>query len=148
VGNIRDFLPRDMTISAFWEYLKTALADSIVPVCLSADELEQVHALKKEKYDTWQWNFGSSPKFDTQIRKRFDGGLLQIHLTVRHGNIQDLVIFGDFLSLTPIDPLVAALKGCRYDRAAIENAICGIDLSSCLGTITKDELVSCILNEI
>ena len=148
VGNIRAFLPQDMTIQAFWAYLKTTLADSIVPVSLSADELEQVLALKKEKYDTWQWNFGSSPKFDTQIKKRFDGGLLQIHLTVRRGIIDDLVIYGDFLSVSPLDPLIAALKGCHYEASAIENAIADIDLTACLGAITKDQLVSCILNQI
>ena len=148
VGNIRSFLPRDMSISEFWNYLKTTLADAIVPVSLSPDELEQVDALKKEKYDTWQWNFGSSPKFDSQIRQRFDGGLLQIHLTVRHGVIDGLVIYGDFLSLTPLDPLLDALKGCPYQQDAIESAIKDIDLASCLGAITREELVRCILNQL
>ena len=43
---------------------------------------------------------------------------------------------------------IAALKGCHYEASAIENAIADIDLTACLGAITKDQLVSCILNQI
>ena len=147
VGNIRSFLPQDMTISEFWAYLKTALAQSIVPVSLSDDEIQQVLALKEEKYDTWQWNFGSSPKFDSKIVRRFDGGLLQIHLSVRRGIIDELQIYGDFLCLTSLDPLLQALQGCSYEESAIEKAIEGICLTDCLGAITKEEFIRAILNK-
>lgn len=146
VGNIRSFLGEDMDLPSFWQYLKTALAQNITPVSLNDDEISQVQTLKEEKYDTWQWNFGSSPKFDTSIRRRFNGGALQIHLTIRHGCIQALQINGDFLSLTTLDPLVRALTGCPYQEDAIQDALSVICLSDCLGGITAEEFTQCILN--
>lgn len=146
VGNIRSELKQDMDLAGFWSYLKTVLTDSIVPMRLNKEELAQIHALKQEKYDTWQWNFGSSPKFDTKIHRRWPGGSLQIHLTVKHGTIQALRIFGDFLAVTDTDSLIAALTGCHYQQGAIEAALKSICVQDCLGGITEEEFINTILN--
>lgn len=62
IGNIRSFLKQDMDMPAFWAYLKETLAGSgMVFDALTAQELAQVDALKAEKYDTWEWNYGRSP---------------------------------------------------------------------------------------
>ena len=111
VGNIRQFLSKDLTLPEFWNYLKTSLADSLSPTALSAEELAAVDTLKREKYDTWQWNYGKSPQYDQISRKRFSGGLLELHMTVHHGTIQALRIYGDFLATTPVEPLEQALVG-------------------------------------
>ncbi len=148
VGNIRACLPRDMELPAFWDHLKTALAaDGIRETALEQSELAQVEALKREKYDTWQWNYGSSPKFDTCIRRRFSGGLLEVRLSVRQGRIDALRIYGDFLALSPIDGLITALTGCPYRRDALEAAITPLPLADHLGGITAPELLSVLLNE-
>lgn len=147
VGNIRASLPRDMDLNEFWNYLKTALArDGILSTSLSAHELAQVDTLKEEKYDTWQWNFGSSPKFDTRISHRFPGGLLQIHLTVKHGRIESIGIYGDFLALRPITELEEALTGVSYRQDAIESTIAPLTLADLIGGITKDEFLRTIMN--
>lgn len=146
VGNIRTHLPEDWDMPRFWAYLKTALADSILPAALTAEELAQVDALKAEKYDTWQWNFGTGPKFDSQIRRRFPGGSLQIRLSIRHGVITAIAIHGDFLALTPLDALTAALTGCAYREDAIAAVLDTVSLAECLGGITKDEFISAIMN--
>ena len=47
IGNIREFLPKDMDLPAFWEYLKQFFAGSgIVNDSLSAEELAAVEKLK------------------------------------------------------------------------------------------------------
>ena len=62
IGNIRDFLPNDMELPAFWAYLKDALSGGgLTPGALSAGELAEVDRLKREKYDTWEWNYSRSP---------------------------------------------------------------------------------------
>ncbi len=146
VGNIRQFLPADMTIQEFWQHLRNNLADTILPVELSSEELEKIKTLQAQKYDTWQWNFGSSPKFDTHLRRRFPAGLLQIDMTIRHGLIDSIQIHGDFLAVTSLDPLLEALSGCSYQSDAIEDRICKIDLHSCLGGITQEEFLSTIMD--
>ncbi len=145
VGNIRSFLPSDMTLQAFWNYLKTALsADGIVPTSLTGDELAEIKQLKAEKYDTWDWNFGRSPKFQRKAKNRYAGGALEIHLSVTDGCIQDIRIVGDFLGLTPIEPLAYALKGCAYREDAVAAVLDQFNLQEMLGSIKKQEFLETI----
>ncbi len=148
VGNIRAFLPQDMDLAGFWNYLKQALADGgLETPAFFPQELEEIRALKTQKYDTWQWNYGSSPRFDTKLRRRFPGGLVEIHLTVRQGKIDALQIYGDFLAVEPVEGLVAALTGCAYHRDALEKALAPLPLADYLGGITQGEFLSTLLNE-
>ncbi len=147
VGNIRTFLKQDMTLSAFWAYLKTALnRDGFLPDALTAEELAHVQALKESKYDTWQWNYGRSPKYQLCNKRRFPGGLLELHLSVKDGSISGLEIMGDFLSLSDVAPLAQALEGCAYRKADIEAVLDQFPLSALLGNITAEEFIQTILN--
>lgn len=145
VGNIRSFLKTDLTLLQFWDFLKTALADSVVPAELTAQELAEVKKLQESKYATWQWNYGKSPQYATVCRRRFPGGLLEIHMTVRQGVITELRIFGDFLALTPVKPLEDALIGCAYREDALEEVLDKVSDYDCLGGITREELLDTLL---
>lgn len=139
VGNIRGALAQDMDMTAFWSYLKTALVQGgITPTSLSADELAEIRKLQAEKYDTWQWNFGKSPKFHTCCKHRFPEGLLEIHLNVAEGSIAGIQILGDFLALTDLLPLENALTGCPYKEDAVLSVLHRFDLHELLGGITCD----------
>jgi len=145
VGNIRALLPSDMTLRAFWDYLKTALsADGILPTSLTDAELAQIQKLKEEKYDTWDWNFGRSPKFQRSSKNRYSGGALEIHLSVKSGTIQDIRILGDFLGLTPVEPLEDALKNCPYREDTVAAVLDRFDLQQLLGSIEKKEFLETI----
>lgn len=148
VGNIRTHLQQDMDITGFWNYLKTALAEGGVEhISLTPEEQSEIHVLKAEKYDTWQWNYGTGPKFGTKIRRRWPGGLLEIHLSIVHGAIDAIVIYGDFLAITGIDALTAALTGCKYREDAICAVLDRVSLSDCLGGISKEEFLTTIMNK-
>jgi len=147
VGNIRSMLSEDLSLPAFWAHLKGALSqEGAIYACLSCEELAAVEALRAAKYTTWQWNYGSSPKFDSKIRRRLSGGLLEIHLTVKHGRIESLAIYGDFLALQPIDPLILLLTDVAYREDQIYCALSDFPLADYLGSITLEEFVDTLLN--
>ena len=147
VGNIRAFLQQDMTITAFWAHLKRTLGDAgMVDAQLTAEELAQVEKLKAEKYDTWQWNYGRSPAYDTQVKRRFTGGTLDVRLTVKQGMIAQIKFYGDFLAVSPVHILEEALLGCKYRREAIQQTLSGLPVEACLGGITAEECMQTILN--
>lgn len=147
VGNIRAFLQQDMTITAFWAHLKRTLGDAgMVEAQLTAEELAQVEKLKAEKYDTWQWNYGRSPAYDTQVKRRFSGGTLDVRLTVKQGMIAQIKFYGDFLAVSPVHILEEALLGCEYRRKAIQQTLSGLPVEACLGGITAEECMQTILN--
>ena len=148
VGNIKDHLPSPMDLPHFWKCIKSALTlEGIEEIQLTADEISAVRKLQEEKYDTWTWNFGKSPKFQMRNRRRHTGGLLDIHLSVAAGNISEIKIYGDFLALLPISDLEETIEGCAYKESALLTSLSDIDLTPYLGTITLQELVDTICNK-
>lgn len=148
VGNIRSFLKEDMDIAAFWDHLKRALGETgMTTDSLNEKELAEVVRLKEEKYDTWQWNYGKSPVYAMQVKKRFTGGTLDIRMTVDHGVIKGIKIFGDFLAVRPVSILEESLIGCAYRKDAIVQAIADLPIAECLGGITAEECIQTIIND-
>ena len=146
IGNIRQFLKQDIDMRTFWNYLRTSLSGSnMFHQELTSEELALVLALKQEKYDTWEWNFGKSPKFHAQSKKRWPGGLLDIRMTVSGGNLVQIKIYGDFLALESIEPLEETLTGCAFHKEALVQRLADMDLRPYLGSITQDELIETLL---
>ena len=148
VGNIRDHLGTDSDIRSFWAAIKAALTEEgIEDLRLRESDIAAIRKLQAEKYDTWQWNFGKSPKFQMHNRRRHTGGLLDIHLSVEAGLISEIRIFGDFLALLPVSDLEEVIEGCAYAESALTAALADIDLFPYLGIITLQELVDTICNK-
>ena len=142
IGNIRDFLSEDLEIGAFWEYLKKALAGGgMVTGSLTAEELSAVEELRRTKYDTWEWNYGRSPKYDLINKRRFEGGGLEVRLQVKAGRITGIVFYGDFLSVSPLDGLTASLEGCEFRREAAAEVLDRFPLGDLFGGIAKEEIL-------
>lgn len=144
IGNIRAALQKDMTLPEFWAYLKNALADEILPAALTTEELAAVEALKQSKYDTWEWNFGRSPKYDRVNKAWFDGGGLEVRMAVEKGRISGVVFYGDFLAVSPLEGLTAALKDCPFRRDAVAEVLDRFSLPALFGGIRKNEILNTI----
>ncbi len=141
VGNIRALLPRDMELAAFWEYLKSALGGSCTDAALTPEELAAVDALKAEKYDTWEWNFGRSPACEMHGKRGWQGGILSVEMNVRGGAITEIAFYGDFLSRRPLTELVAALRGTPCRREDVARVLDGFPLDELFGAITKEQVL-------
>lgn len=145
IGNIRDFLKEDMDLPAFWEYLKTALAGSgLAPAALTEEELAQVRELKETKYDTWEWNFGRSPKYNVTNKRKWDGGILEPRISVEKGRIMEIVFYGDFLSVSSLEGLTEALKGCAFRREDVAAVLERFPLRELFGTITEKQVLDTV----
>lgn len=145
VGNIRSFLRDDMDMPSFWEYLKKFLTSGDFRRDeLSELELKTIADLKKMKYDTWEWNYGRSPKFDLMNRNHFDGGILEVGLHAEGGLISEIRFFGDFLALSPAEPLENALKGCPLREEDVASVMGNFDLEKIFGGITREEVLNTI----
>ena len=142
IENIRDFLHTDMDLPAFWTYLKTALAgDGLVTSALSEEELRAVEDLKRDKYDTWDWNFGRSPQYDMANKRYWSGGSLEVRAAVKDGLLTAVTFYGDFLSRRPLDELTEALQGCAFRREDVDAVLARYALRDYFGEITRDEVL-------
>lgn len=62
VGNIRPMLKEDMSIDDFASRLNSYLSDG--EYVFSAEETEIISSIAKEKYETWEWNYGKTTSFE------------------------------------------------------------------------------------
>ncbi|MFS8578673.1 MAG: lipoate--protein ligase [Novibacillus thermophilus] len=147
VTNISDYLPEPITIDEFKKLLLERLfLEQDSPkreYLLTEEDQAEIRKMMEEKYANWEWNYGYSPKFNYEKTDRFDGGTLQVRLNVVKGIIEECKIYGDFFGVEDVQDVENRLKGVRYDRAAIQEALQGVDLDPYFGGITRDELLSC-----
>lgn len=147
IGNIKDFLDCDMDIAAFRAYLKEALSGGgLISGGLSEAELEQVEKLKREKYDTWAWNFGRSPNYTMNNKRYWPGGCLEAYAAVEKGIVSDISFRGDFLSLCPLDGLLANLRGLPFTAEAVGGVLGRCELKEYFGGITKEEILATLFD--
>ncbi len=141
IANISEYLP-GMTLSEFWEYLKAEFGKgNLEMVSLTDEQLRMAEKLEKEKYSTWEWNYGKSLTSDIVNKKRFPGGTVEVRLSLNHGRITDIRFFGDFMSLEPLSPIEDALEGCEYKKEVLYSVLKGFDLKPFFGQISADELI-------
>jgi lipoate-protein ligase A len=134
-------------LSAFWLYLKEALAGGgLTPGSLTEEELTAVKELRREKYDTWEWTFGRSPRYSMTNRRRWDGGSLEPHLEVEKGCITGIVFYGDFLSLCSLEPVTEALLGCPFRREEVAAVLDRCPLPQYFGGITREEILDTLFH--
>lgn len=146
VGNIRSFLKKDMELNEFWSFLKDTMGGTdVISGQLNEAELTEAAELKADKYDTWEWTFGRSPKFTSVNKRKWDGGILEAGMAVENGAIRDIHFYGDFMSLMPLRDATELLKGCKLKKSEILERLHRIELKPYFGTITADEIAETVL---
>ncbi len=98
--------------------------------------------IKKSKYETWAWNFGSSPKYDLYNEEKFTGGTIELNLKVEKGVIKDIKIFGDFFGVKDVKEIEDLLKGIEHKKGKIESIIKNINIGEYFAKITVEEFSS------
>jgi lipoate-protein ligase A len=147
VGNIHDYLKDDMSLYDFWRFLKEELTGlGTVSATIPSESLEEIEALARDKYDTWDWNFGRSPKYTLHNKRRFGGGGVEVFLTAENGIVKEISFFGDYLSVRPMAPVQQALAGCPFRREAVERVLSSFPLADYFGSIALEELSDLIFH--
>ncbi len=146
VANIKEFLTEEITIEQFRQLLLEAIfkTKDIPTYELTEEDWNNIHELSKERYQNWDWNYGKSPKFNLQHSHRFPVGQIDIRLNVNKGLIEECKIYGDFFGVGNVEEIENLLKGVRYEKAEVANALEEIDVKHYFGNITKDELLELI----
>ena len=88
IGNIRPHLNRDMNLDAFEAYLVERLCTNQTPYAL--ENIGAAEALAASKYETWDWTFARSPRFDYQKDFVLDGRPWSLFYTCEKGLISRL----------------------------------------------------------
>ena len=142
VGNISDFINEPMTVEEFRQFILKSVFEQeggeVKEYVLTEEDWEKINEISKNKYQTWEWNYGKSPKFDIQNSKRFPAGTIDVRLDVVKGIINDAKIYGDFFGWGEVADIEEKLKGIRYEKAALEEALKDVDIQHYFGNIERD----------
>lgn len=152
VTNIKPFLPKDkqeMTTEAFREeiLLKIFGVDSVDQVktyTLTDEDWVKINEISDKYYRNWDWNYGKSPAFDIERRKRFPIGSIEVRFNVQEGKITEAKIYGDFFGLGDIADVEQAFIGARYDKSALKDVIDQIDVKKYFGNITSEDFLALV----
>ena len=145
VTTINDNAPVKITMDEFKAALRERiLGDAgISPYVLTEYDLEQIDHLRKEKYATWEWNYGNVKEFEVTREEKFPAGLVTVHMTVANGRISDIRFFGDFFGSGEIEDLENTLRGVILD-SRLEDKLAEMDLDEYMAGITPHELAGLI----
>lgn len=145
VTNIRPHLRRDISLGDFRsELLANILCENPgTEYRFTPADLAAIETLRRERYDTWEWNYGASPPCTLLRRQRFEGcGSVEAHLDVEHGIIRSLRFLGDFFSAAEPDELAARFVGLRPEREAYAAALEGVDVSRYFLGLDREDLLA------
>lgn len=145
ITNISNHLESQMDILDFKDLITTHIKeehDDFTFYTLTEDDLSKIDTLVNEKYNTWKWNFGSSPQYSFKNEKKFSCGLLESHIEVQNGIIKEIKIYGDFFSKNDISQLEDTLKGVNHNREDIKYALRNLNPDDYISNISLDELIT------
>jgi len=150
VTNIKPYVKKDINVLEFRDLiLKNIFEFENKPIEkyeLTEEDKKAIEQIVHEKYGTWEWNFGKSPKFNYKGYKRFVGGGVDVRLQVEKGLIDNCKIYGDFFGKEDIAVLEEKLKGVKYEDKAVEEELDNFPIGEYLGRITKEEFIMCLFD--
>lgn len=91
-----------------------------------------------QRYSSWEWRFGESPKFDIEFDTRFPWGGVEIGLSLEHGRIKKATVFSDAMDESFIEMIPKILEGCIFHSKLMSNALLEADLGIGRETMVKD----------
>ena len=143
VTNLCNYLPELSDIQAFKNRLEEILSNnySDAEYKLSEADLANIQQLTDEKFATWEWNYGRSPKATLVHSARLACGTVEIHLTLAENRIASCRFGGDFLGNLPASDIEKALTGIPYEINEIRKCLSKLEISRYFDRVSADNLL-------
>ncbi len=135
VANINDFLEPDPGVAAFREGLFAFLSGSFEgseQYTFNTTETARIMELVSQKYSTWKWNIGYSPRYIMTRSIEWNGKPVGIRLAVERGKIMEIEIKSDDDDRELFNRLSGVLAGVDHEPGEIRERMSGTGLASSL----------------
>ncbi len=125
VTNISDHLKISMEVTAFRDAIMNHIVDNHEGKMYeySTLDVQEISHLRDERFSTWEWNFGYSPKYVFRKDMTEKRGKISVEMKVVNGKIAELFIQSDFLGRTDTTELEKMITGTRHDPLFIEEKL-------------------------
>lgn len=146
VTRIADHLKEPMDEAAFRDFMvKSILRTGTSVYRPSSFDIRRIEEIADKKFRTWEWNYGSSPAFNIERKKRFASGGITVNLSVSKGIIDTCKIYGDFFASGDIEAVEKALCGIPYEKSALASLIAEQQLHTAFYSLGAEELLESLI---
>lgn len=145
VANINEFV--DISVDDFRQGFERFMKEKVemTDYILSVGEEAQALELANDKYSTFEWNYGYSPKYTFNKKNRFDNGTIEVFLDIKDGIIVKAKIYGDFFAAVDVSEVCSSLTGIKHIKEDVEKALERLWRHDAFGGITMQEVLSCLI---
>lgn len=130
VTNISEHLSAPITPLAFITHLRESILSVILGAAeyvLTNEDKAAIQKLSDEKYSTWEWNYGYSPKYTFTKKTKFSKGIIEVFLNVENGIITDVSFKGDFFGSRDVGELENRIRGLRHEKQPLTEMLYGVN---------------------
>lgn len=145
VTNISEHLQSPMTVLQFADLIMKHIMETRENCQLyefTDEDRAAIRKLRDEKYSTWEWNFGHSPKYSFSKMIRTVGGNIEMHLNIEKGIVSAVKIYGDFFAKRDISDFENILIGVRHDEKSVTELLSNINTEDYFLGVTNDDIMS------
>lgn len=140
IVNIGKLVDVDFSSEKFMDMLLAYIKSknkTVIPYSLTKEDQQNINKLVEEKYSTWEWNYGNSPKYDTKKTIECPCGKIEVFIQVEQGIIRNVKIYGDFFAEADIKELEELLKNQKHKCDDLLKALKYIDIKKYFGDMSK-----------
>lgn len=145
VTNISEHLKSPMTVLQFSDLIMKHIMETRANCQLyefTEDDLAAIKKLRDEKYSTWEWNFGHSPKYSFSKMIRTAGGNIELHLQTEKGIVSAVKIYGDFFAKRDVSDFEKLLIGVRHEKDAVADLLTKVNPDDYFIGVTSEDMIS------
>lgn len=149
VDNILPHLPQKIPVEQFADKILDRMKEEFPEMkeyIFSEEELNEIEQLRKEKFGTWEWNYGNSPTYNISRETRFQAGKIQVLADIHNSTIKDIHFYGTFFgNIADLTPIVSALKGTKYTVENVKEVLKNLDFNNYFAGFSLEELTQAIV---
>lgn len=145
VTNIKAHLKDDIDIVKFKELINEYINETVENASFyefNNDDIKAIQAIEENRFKTWDWNYGNSPKYKGYQTKKFAGGIVETFFEIKKGSFTGIKFYGDFFSKLEISDIENALIGSAHTEIDIRKTLSEFKLDDYFKNITADEIIS------
>ncbi len=144
VTNIANYLSNPISVEQFTDFLFGEISMNYTEFRVyepTPEDIEAIQKLSIEKYQTWDWIFGYSPRYRFTNSMNTTNGAISVSLGVEKGYVAEASVSGA-ISAEISQKIAEVLVGCRHDFEAVKAALFGLKDEFQKNGLSFDELMN------
>lgn len=145
VSNISDHMPEKIDVLTFRDRIMDYILSNYAGAYLyeyTEEDRNKINRLVEEKYGKWEWNFGSSPKYNFEKLIKTEGGNIEFHIQVEKGIIKQIKIFGDYFNTLETEEVEELLKDTAHEESKVREKLRGIPFNKYFHGVNQEEFIA------